>query len=80
MSYGNDGPWKAWKAKSRLPTLSTVLGKAAKAAAFPHSHSSDNWSLYKEELSTAGLTAEPKTVNLEGGPKQTAEMGQNQLD
>jgi DNA replication protein DnaC len=27
MSCGNGGPWKAWKAKSRLPTLSTVLGK-----------------------------------------------------
>ena len=39
MSYGNAGPWKAWKAKTRLPTLSTVLGKPAKAAAFPHSHS-----------------------------------------
>src|SRR4029450_12106473 len=34
MSCGNDGPWKAWKAKSRLSTLSTVLGKPAKAAGF----------------------------------------------
>src|SRR5215212_9114091 len=33
MSCGNDGPWKAWKAKSRLPTLSTVLGKPQKTAA-----------------------------------------------
>jgi hypothetical protein len=31
-SYGNDGPWKAWKAKSRLPTLSTVLGNHANPA------------------------------------------------
>ena len=31
-SYGNDGPWKAWKAKSRLPTLSTALGNPAKPA------------------------------------------------
>jgi hypothetical protein len=79
MSCGNGGPWKEWKAKSRLPTLSTVLGKPAKAAGFPHSHSFDNWSLYKEELSKAGLTAEPKTVTSEGGPKQTAEVAQNQL-
>src|SRR6478609_1219605 len=48
MSCGNGGPWKAWKAKSRLPTLSTVLGKPANAAGFPHSHSFDDWSLYKE--------------------------------
>jgi len=79
MSCGNDGPWKAWKAKTRLPTLSTVLGKPATAAGFPHSHSSDDWSLFKQRLSTAGLTAEPKTVNSEGGPEQTAEVGQNHL-
>lgn len=79
MSCGNDGPWKAWKAKNRLPTLSTVLGKLAKAASFPHSHSFGDWSSYKERLSKAGLTAEPKTVNFEGGPEQTAEVGQKQL-
>jgi hypothetical protein len=80
MSCGNAGPWKAWKAKSRLPTLSTVLGKPAKAAGFPHSHSFDDRSLYiKERLSKAGLTAGPKTVTSEGGPKQTAEVGQNHL-
>ena len=78
MSCGNDGPWKAWKAKSRLPTLSTVLGKPAKAAGFPHSHSFDDWSLYKEDKQ-GRPSAEPKTVNSEGGPKQTAEVGQNQL-
>ena len=33
----------------------------------------------KERLSKAGLTAEPKTVNFEGGPEKTAEMGQKQL-
>ena len=49
MSCGNGGPRKAWKAKSRLPTFSTVLGKPAKAAGFSPSHSFDNWSLYKEE-------------------------------
>jgi hypothetical protein len=59
MSCGNAGRWKAWKAKSRLPTLSTVLGKPAKAAAFPHSHSFDDCSYIKEGLSRAGLTAEP---------------------
>ena len=31
-SHGNDGPWKAWKAKSRLPTLSTALGNHANPA------------------------------------------------
>jgi hypothetical protein len=46
MSRGNAGPWKAWKAKSRLPTLSPVLGNPAKAAGFPHSHSFDSWYLY----------------------------------
>ena len=30
ISCGNAGPWKAWKAKSRLPTLPTVLGKPQK--------------------------------------------------
>src|SRR3954447_20526062 len=53
MSCGNDGPWKAWKAKSRLPTLSTVLGKPAKAAGFPHSHSFDSEYLYKEKKKQA---------------------------
>src|SRR4051812_18292709 len=33
----------------------------------------------KRRLSTAGLTAELKTVNSEGGPEQTAEVGQNHL-
>jgi len=79
MSCGNDGPWKAWKAKSRLPTLSTVLGKPAKAAGFPHSHSFDNWSLYKGKTKKAGPPAGPKTVISEGGPQQTAEVGQNHL-
>ena len=32
VSCGNDGPWKAWKAKPRLPTLPTALGNHAKAA------------------------------------------------
>src|SRR3954465_14634761 len=79
MSCGNDGRWKDWKAKSRLAALSTVLGKPATAAGFPHSHSSDDWSLFKRRLSTAGLTAEPRTVNSEGGPEQNAEVGQNHL-
>ena len=35
------GLWKAWKAKSRLPPLSTSpLEISPKAARFPHSHSS----------------------------------------
>src|ERR1039457_2009292 len=33
----------------------------------------------KERLSRAGLTAGPKTVISEGGPQQTAEVGQNHL-
>jgi hypothetical protein len=49
MSYGNDGPWKAWKAKTRLPTLSTVLGKPAKTAGFPHSHSFDDESFIYQD-------------------------------
>jgi hypothetical protein len=49
MSCGNDGQWKAWKAKSRLPTLPTALVKPAKAAAFPHSPSFDDCPLYKED-------------------------------
>ncbi len=35
--------------------------------------------IYQGRLSKAGLTAEPKTVTPEGGPKQTAEVGQKQL-
>ena len=78
MSCGNAGRWKAWKAKSRLPTLSSVLGKPAKQ---PPSHipTALTTVLYKEGPSKAGLTAGPKTVTPEGGPKQTAEMGQNHL-
>ena len=49
MNCGNDGPWKAWKANSRLPTLSTVLGKPAKAAGFPHSHSFDDCSYIRKD-------------------------------
>ena len=75
MSCGNDGPWKAWKAKTRLPTLSTVLGKPATAAGFPHSHSSDDWSLFKQRLSTAGLTAEPKNRQLGGWAKTNCRSG-----
>ena len=48
MSCGNDGPWKAWKAKDTLPTLSTVLGKLAKSASFPHSHSFDDCLIYRK--------------------------------
>ena len=71
MSCGNDGPWKAWKAKSRLPTLSTVLGKPAKAAGFPHSHSSDDWSLYKENEARPALRP--------GRKPSTRRVGQNKL-
>src|ERR1035437_10264388 len=42
-SYGNAGPWKAWKAKSRLSTLSTALGNHANPPRFPHVHSSDDY-------------------------------------
>src|SRR6478672_8426051 len=36
------GLWKAWKAKSRLPPLSTAPWKSRqKQARFPHFHSSD---------------------------------------
>jgi hypothetical protein len=35
------GLWKEWKAKNRLPTLSTSpLGISPKAGEIPHSHSS----------------------------------------
>src|SRR6266705_5569168 len=35
------GPWKAWKAKSRLPPLSTAPWKSRQEQArFPHFHSS----------------------------------------
>jgi hypothetical protein len=54
--------------------------KARKAAGFPHSHSLDDGTYYQERISKAvGLTAGPKTVNLEGGPKQTGEVGQKHL-
>ncbi len=79
MSCGNAGPWKAWKAKSRLPTLSTVLGKPQKQRASHIPTASTTGPYIKERLSKAGLTAGPKTVTSEGGPKQTAEVGQNHL-
>jgi putative NADH-flavin reductase len=31
-AHGNAGPWKAWKAKNRLSTLSTALGNHANSA------------------------------------------------
>jgi hypothetical protein len=70
---------KPGKPKAGFPPFPPSL-ESRKDGGFPHSHSFDDWSLYKERLSKAGLTAEPKTVNSEGGPKQTAEVGQNQLD
>ena len=70
MSYGNDGPWKAWKAKTRLPTLSTVLGKTRKDSGFPTFPQLRRRVLYiSGKLKQAGLTAGPKTVNSEGGPQ-----------
>jgi hypothetical protein len=69
---------KHGKPKAGFPPFPPSL-ESRKDSGFPHSHSSDDWSLYKEKPSKAGHTAEPKTVNSEGGPKQTAEVGQNQL-
>jgi hypothetical protein len=33
---GNDGPWKAWKTKSRFSILPTVLGNREAISTFPH--------------------------------------------
>ena len=44
------GLWKAWKAKSRLPTLSTSpLEISPKPARFPHFHRSDGDSLSQNQ-------------------------------
>ena len=58
---------KPGKPKAGFPPFPPPL-EIRKGSDFPHSHSFDDWSLYKERLSKAGLTAEPKTVNSEGGP------------
>ena len=68
MSCGNAGPWKPWKAKSRLPTLSTVLGKPQKTAA---SHI-PTASTTGQRLSQDRPYGRAQTVNSEGGPKSLA--------
>jgi Reverse transcriptase (RNA-dependent DNA polymerase) len=75
------GLWKAWKAKTRLPTLSTSpLGNLAQNRRDSHiPTASTTGPLYKKEDKQGRPSAEPKTVNSEGGPKQTAEVGQNHL-
>ena len=50
------GLWKAWKAKDRLPTLSTSpLGIPPKAARFPHSHSSGDEGGWESAKPKAGF-------------------------
>src|SRR5262245_53764903 len=50
------GLWKGWKAKSRLPTLSTSpLEISPTAARFPHSHSSDDEGGWKSGKPKAGF-------------------------
>jgi hypothetical protein len=44
-SYGNAGPWKAWKTKIRFSTPPHRPWKSLPR--FPHSHSFDDWSKTK---------------------------------
>ena len=64
ISRGNAGPWKAWKAKTRLPTLPTALGNRAKPARFPHSHRFDDDCFH---LGQDRKTC-PTTIRPGGGP------------
>ena len=64
------GLWKAWKAKGRLPTLSTSpLGISPKAARFPHSHSSDDEGGWKSGKPKAGFPLSHRPDSLLSKPK-----------
>jgi hypothetical protein len=70
---------KPGKPKAGFPPFPPSLESPQKQRASHIPTASTTGPLYKGRLSKPGLTAEQKTVNAEGGPKQTAEMGQDQL-
>jgi len=64
-SCGNAGLWKAWKAKSRLPPLSTAPWKSRhKQARFPHSHSSGDGAMEKWKSKDSFPTFPPRSLYL----------------
>jgi hypothetical protein len=60
------GLWKAWKAKSRLPPLSTAPWKSRQTRArFPHSHSSDDYAMEKWKTKSRFPTFPPRSLMFE---------------
>src|SRR5713226_6678695 len=60
------GLWKVWKAKTRLPPLSTAPWKSRrKQARFPHSHSSDDYAVAKWKTKTRFPTFPPRSLMFE---------------
>src|ERR1051326_7797748 len=60
------GLWKAWKAKSRLPPLSTAPWKSRQTRArFPHSHSSDDYAVGKWKTKSRFPTLPPRSLMFE---------------
>src|ERR1017187_6795656 len=70
---------KPGKPKAGFPPFPPSLESPQKQRASHIPTASTTVLIYQQRLSKAGLTAEPKTVTSEGGPKQTAEMGQKHL-
>src|ERR1017187_9657235 len=70
---------KPGKPKAGFPPFPPSLESPQKQRASHIPTASTTSPYLKERLSRAGLTAGPKTVISEGGPQQTAEVGQNHL-
>ena len=60
------GLWKAWKAKSRLPPLSTAPWKSRqRQARFPHFHSSGDYAVEKWKTKPRFPTFPPRSLMFE---------------
>src|SRR4051794_34816061 len=70
---------KPGKPKAGFPPFPPSLESPQKQRASHIPTATTTAPLYKKEDKQGRPSAEPKTVNSEGGPKQTAEVGQNQL-
>src|SRR5260370_15563685 len=65
------GLWKAWKAKSRLPPLSTAPWKSRQEQArFPHFHSSGGSRRWKSGKPKAGFPLSHRHESLFSGTKK----------
>src|SRR5690242_527253 len=70
---------KPGKPKAGFPPFPPSLESPQKQRASHIPTASTTGPLYKKKDKQGRPSAEPKTVNSEGGPKQTAEVGQNHL-